>query len=51
MTFHQEVTRLSCDGKADSKLQLVSSVNRGVASGITRLRNGDGWLSRVKEIV
>ena len=42
MTLRQEVTRLSCDGKADSKLRLVFSVNRGVASGLTRLRNGDG---------
>ena len=42
MVFCQEVTRLSCDGKADSKLRLVFSVNRAVASGLTRLRNGDG---------
>ena len=42
MVFCQEVTRLSCDGKADSKLRLVFSVNHVVASGLTRLRNGDG---------
>ena len=42
MVFCQEVMRLSCDGKADSKLRLAFSVNRAVASGLTRLRNGDG---------
>ena len=45
MVFCQEVTRLSCDGKADSKLRLVFSVNRVVASGLTRRRR---LLSRAK---
>ena len=41
MTLRQEVMRLSCDSKADSKLQLVFSVNHVVASGLARLKNGD----------
>ena len=44
MTFRQEVTRLSCDNKADSELRLVFSVNDVVASGLTRLRKGDAAL-------
>ena len=42
MKFRQEVMRLSCDGKADSKLRLVFSVNRVVASELTSLRYRDG---------
>ena len=38
MMFRQEVTRLSCDSKADSELRLVFSVNRLVDNGLTRLR-------------
>ena len=41
ITFHQEVTRLSFHGKADSELRLVFSVNCVVASGLTRLRHRD----------
>ena len=44
LTFRQEVTRLSCDDKADSKMRLVFSVNDVVASGLTRLRKGDAAL-------
>ena len=39
MTFRQEVTRLSCESKADSDLRLWFSVNCVVASELTRLRN------------
>ena len=41
MTFRQEVTRLSCESKADSDLRLWFSVNCVVASELTRLRNED----------
>ena len=42
--------KLSCDDKADSKLQLVFSVNRVVASGLTRLRNGDGCFREPRKL-
>ena len=40
---NQKITWLPCDPLCSSKLWLLFSVNRLVASGLLRLRHGDGW--------
>lgn len=48
MTLQQEALKMSCDNGCLTNLQPVLSVNDRVASGLAKLRHGEGWFGKSK---